>query len=44
MDDIVNGEFDIDTEGLDEATASSEMHSFIKGLKIPTSKESNTKL
>ena len=44
VDDILNGEFDIDTEGLDEATASTEMHSFIKALKIPNSKDSNTKL
>ena len=38
VEDMLNGTFDTDREGLDGIAASSEMRSFIKALQIPTSK------
>ena len=35
VDEILKGSYEMDLRGKDEATSSSEMHSFIKALKIP---------
>ena len=43
-EDMLKGNYKMDTKGLDEVSASSEMHSFIKTLQIPVSDKTGTRV